>query len=271
MLANPQDSDSPTTPVTCWRCELTVYTSETHCPRCLAPLEILESSGSQGKFGHRQFNPMKALLWSYALLLITGVLHSLILFERTRGYDTIDDTLRLQVLMQIFIVEVIDTVIVGMVLVLCRSSPPQVNEAPAYLWKTTAVSIPTLAALLLLNFGYHSLLHEVLQVPLLQDEVANKLDLLLIVTYCLQPAIVEELYFRGFSIGVLRGIVGRNGVVWISAVMFAFLHTSVLLSIPYLILVGAFFGYVRVLSGSLILPMLLHFAHNLIVLGWELL
>jgi membrane protease YdiL (CAAX protease family) len=44
--------------------------------------------------------------------------------------------------------------------------------------------------------------------------------------------------------------------------MFGLAHLGMPLSIPMLILVGLGFGYLRVGSRSIILPMILHFAHN---------
>jgi membrane protease YdiL (CAAX protease family) len=44
---------------------------------------------------------------------------------------------------------------------------------------------------------------------------------------------------------------------------------AVLPSVPYLILMGAFLAYMRLASGTIVLPMLLHFVHNFVILILE--
>ena len=90
-----------------------------------------------------------------------------------------------------------------------------------------------------------------------------------IATTCVQPAFVEEFFFRYLILGVLRRHCGVHGAVHVSAAMFAICHVHVLLSMPYLFAVGVFFGYARVASRSMVLPVSLHFLHNLIVTWWE--
>lgn len=86
---------------------------------------------------------------------------------------------------------------------------------------------------------------------------------------CVQPAIVEELAFRGVILGALRGVVGTRDAVVVSSLMFAFLHLGIL-SFPHLFLIGLMLGFLRVRSGSLYPCMLMHFLHNLLVVLSEL-
>jgi uncharacterized protein len=130
-------------------------------------------------------------------------------------------------------------------------------------------AIPLLGSLLALNFGYHSVLRSWLGVPLISDELMDRFDLIAFVTICLQPAIVEELYCRRFALDILRVPVGRHAAVWITAIMFGFMHVAVLPSVPYLILFGACLAYMRSASGTIFLPILLHFSHNLVVLLFD--
>ena len=90
-----------------------------------------------------------------------------------------------------------------------------------------------------------------------------------ILAVCVQPAIVEELFFRYLALGHLLPILGRRGAVVVSSIMFGFAHLFALLSTPYLILVGIVFGYARLWGRSMALPIALHFAHNLAVLWFE--
>ena len=94
----------------------------------------------------------------------------------------------------------------------------------------------------------------------------RQFDLIAFLTICVQPAVVEEAYCRLFALDCLRGPLGRHAAVWISATMFGFLHVAVLPSVPYLIVVGAVLAYLRLASGTLLLPILVHLAHNLVIL-----
>jgi membrane protease YdiL (CAAX protease family) len=89
------------------------------------------------------------------------------------------------------------------------------------------------------------------------------------VLICVQPAIVEELFFRHLVLGVLRSNLGVHGAVFISSVMFALAHIGVPLSMPVLFVLGLGLGYARVASGGLLLPMAMHFVHNAVVIGVE--
>jgi membrane protease YdiL (CAAX protease family) len=87
-------------------------------------------------------------------------------------------------------------------------------------------------------------------------------------TICVQPAIVEELFFRGCCWRVMTPVMGVHTTVLVSSIMFGFAHIGVPLSIPILTAVGLLLGYSRAWSGSLWLPMILHFVHNLVVILW---
>ena len=67
--------------------------------------------------------------------------------------------------------------------------------------------------------------------------------------------------------GHLRPHIGMHGAVWLTAVIFGMAHLGAIAGWPVLILLGAGLGYARVYSGGLALPILLHFLHNLAVLG----
>jgi uncharacterized protein len=84
-----------------------------------------------------------------------------------------------------------------------------------------------------------------------------------------QPAIVEELFFRHLVLGSLRTTLGGHGAVWLSSVMFALAHIGTPISLPVLMVLGVVLGYARWGSGGLALPMVLHFLHNLFVLLLE--
>ncbi len=76
-----------------------------------------------------------------------------------------------------------------------------------------------------------------------------------------QPAIIEELAFRGIIYKALEKSLKTREVLIISAFLFAMLHLS-LVSLPHLMLLGLFFGYLRFKTGSIWPSVIAHFAHN---------
>jgi membrane protease YdiL (CAAX protease family) len=132
------------------------------------------------------------------------------------------------------------------------------------------VAGPVVLALLLgLNVGYHRLIRNYVQFPSWAVEHSESFSPWIILIFCLQPGIIEELFFRYLAQGTLSRMMGVHGAVWVAAIMFGMAHTFVPLSIPILTVVGAGLGYVRVWSGSIVLPMLLHALHNAVVLWLE--
>ena len=87
----------------------------------------------------------------------------------------------------------------------------------------------------------------------------------LLVLLCVQPAIVEELFFRRLAFDFFCGYTGAGSAAFASAAMFAAAHTGALLSFPPLFLFGLMAAWMRRASGSLALPMLVHFLHNLAI------
>ena len=74
----------------------------------------------------------------------------------------------------------------------------------------------------------------------------------------LLPALSEELTFRG----TLQQILGNKHVaIWTTAILFSAIHMQFYGFIPRM-LMGAMFGYVFVWTGSLWLPIVMHFTNN---------
>ena len=91
----------------------------------------------------------------------------------------------------------------------------------------------------------------------------------IVLVLCVQPAVFEELAFRGVIQDLLSQPLGTRDSVIVSAVLFMVLHLTVL-SFPHLFLLGLVLGYIRWRSGSLYPCMLLHFTHNLLVILMEM-
>ncbi|MCS7167206.1 MAG: CPBP family intramembrane glutamic endopeptidase [Gemmatales bacterium] len=89
-----------------------------------------------------------------------------------------------------------------------------------------------------------------------------------------QPALFEELFFRYLMLGAFHQAFQSNSKasaqhlsVFLSSLLFAIAHLGQPLHLPYLFLVGLVLGYLRLASGGLALPIIIHFLHNAAALG----
>ncbi|MBO4804803.1 MAG: CPBP family intramembrane metalloprotease [Paludibacteraceae bacterium] len=79
------------------------------------------------------------------------------------------------------------------------------------------------------------------------------------------PAFSEELFFRGMFLGTIqRSIKNSHICIWITALFFGLIHFQIGKIIP-IILMGGLFGYMRVWSKSLWLPIAAHFTNNVVI------
>ena len=85
---------------------------------------------------------------------------------------------------------------------------------------------------------------------------------------CVQPAVVEELAFRGVVLGALRPTLTTTEAVFVSAGMFMILHLTPA-AFPHTFALGLIAGFMRVRTGSLLPCVLMHFVHNLLCVVME--
>jgi membrane protease YdiL (CAAX protease family) len=215
---------------------------------------------------------IKALLAWFTLLLVTGLGHAAVLQVRFADEPVVTTAMSEAILRQTATVEAIDTLLVVAALLTMRSPAVFGNSvAPSrsYMAASWAAAAPALVALLAVNVGYHWLLGQWLRLPALEPEMRETRSWLTFVTVCVQPAIVEEVFCRRLAMSSLRRVLGVHAAVLIAAAMFSLLHIAVLLSMPYLFLVGVVLGYLRVVGGTLWLPVVVHFLHNFAILAYE--
>lgn len=247
--------------MTCWRCGKHVEPVDGRCPICRARLrtslaERIVLPDSRGR------SPIAKVIWLLvALMGISVVGHWMARAQQNQ--------LRLDVDWQAWQLRFLliggsihAAIVVFGLFWIGRVTPLGAPDASwrlaAWLW-----ALPGLTVLIGLNIGYHTLVRQYFNLPLARDELT--LSPLVVLTVCLMPAIFEELFFRYLAYGSLREHIGVHGSVWISSVMFGMAHIGAGLGVPILILLGAYFGYARVLSGGLLLPMSLHFVHNAVI------
>jgi membrane protease YdiL (CAAX protease family) len=89
---------------------------------------------------------------------------------------------------------------------------------------------------------------------------------LAIITMCLLPAVVEELFFRGL---ILRGLTefGKVKAVLISAFMFMIFHLSAMQTIHQFAM-GIVLAIVMLKTGNLLYPIIIHFVNNFFVITY---
>lgn len=112
---------------------------------------------------------------------------------------------------------------------------------------------------------------EALESDFMQGVLDNTSNLpMLILTIGVIGPIFEEVVFRGF---IFRGwsetVLGGHGTVILTATIFAFMHFGQY-SLPVVLAIipmGLLFGYARMYSGSLWIPIVLHIINNLVASG----
>ncbi|AMV23379.1 CAAX amino terminal protease self- immunity [Gemmata sp. SH-PL17] len=204
--------------------------------------------------------PIVIVVLAYAALLGTLIMCAVIV--AVRGASTPDEIQEAQAF-----VEVASTLLTlgSLALVWSRSRQKVPDGTMALAWVT---SVPVLFALLCLNLLFFTVLRELLKPLGVVEPERMKMTLATVLLICVQPAIVEELFFRQMTLGVLRKSMNVHLAVWITAAAFAGAHLGNILGMPYLFLVGAFLGYARV-YGGLTLAMILHFVHNFAVVAYD--
>jgi membrane protease YdiL (CAAX protease family) len=106
-----------------------------------------------------------------------------------------------------------------------------------------------------------ALMMQFLNMPHLIDFIVN------IFIVAILPAIVEELFFRGFVQKALQIWLKRSHLaVFIAAFIFSFIHFEFYGFIPRLLL-GMLMGYAYLWSGDIKLPIMIHFTNNFLDLG----
>jgi membrane protease YdiL (CAAX protease family) len=276
--------------IACWRCHKWVPDSAFSChycearlkaddsaferitaanpdnPYCSATIVIDKGAEARRTESARRGGAVTSLIWFFFAILGVGVVQGLVAHAMLAAPTPGTDEGRVQLIL-VLIVEAADVLLVLLALAkIPRPEPlPRTDHQRVAGW---LAGIPILAVVLGLNVAYHWLLRRYLRLPdhLLEPEFGKTSLLLVFGITCIQPAIIEELFFRYLALGTLRNVTGVTGAIWLSSIMFGMAHIGVPFSIPILIVVGLGLGCARVLSGSVLLPMFLHFAHNAVVM-----
>jgi CAAX protease family protein len=256
-------------PVLCWRCGKQVEPDNEVCCHCRASL--LRERGPVASVSPRDAEtlPPVKLIWVFSLLLLVSLFYGWAVHfcwppqALYRGRQELQREIAWTL-----VVEAVDVALLG--LALLWIGPPAGLPRPSWSRRTAAwlAATPLLVLLLVVNVGYHRVLQDLFFMPNPERDLDVTEGLLgwFVLIFCVQPALLEEFFFRYLALGVLREWTGTHTAVLISAVMFGMAHVFAPLSIPLFVAIGLALGYLRVASGSLVLPIVLHFGHNAAIL-----
>jgi uncharacterized protein len=250
----------------CWRCGKPVAHADAACPHCGAPRRRRAERG-RPKPAASPAHAVTGVLAFFGLLLLVLLVHGVASAEiPEKGLTAAGARERLWTMV---LFEVVDALLVGVALwVVGRPRAWRRLSDAGSTW-TWAAALAGGGLVLGANFAYHTALRAYIGTAPSADPIVSATGVtpLVVFAYCLEPAVVEELFFRYLTLDTLRGVMNVHAAVLVSSVLFGLAHIGVPLSIPMLALVGVALGYARVASGRLALPMALHFLHNLVVVA----
>lgn len=274
--AEPADSyvDRPPGEEKCWRCGKWVQHVLGYCPACRAPLfrKLRERNHPDVNRvlihdAAREAKSIRTLLWMFGLFLGTSILQAWWMLAFAEVVKIPDKERERAAYIELLAFEGIDTLLVA--IAIWKVGVPPVLEKDRARLRGWVLGLPILGVILAVNFGYTTLLEFFVgKHPRLETGGGlgfKEYPLIGVLALCVQPGMVEEMFFRYLALGHLRKVMSDHEAVWVSGAMFGLAHIHSPLSMPVLILAGAGLGYARVLSGNLALPMFLHALHNAVV------
>lgn len=133
-------------------------------------------------------------------------------------------------------------------------------------WLCLTLLVPAL----LVNFGISLMFQYLLQdmeIPDYLQEIRDSgvSEATLIFSFCVLPAVTEEIAFRGLVQHWLHLALRPWRAILLASAIFAGIHFDVVF-FPYFLGVGVLLGYSKWKTGSLYPAMLIHFLHNLVVI-----
>ncbi|HEY2841641.1 MAG TPA: type II CAAX endopeptidase family protein [Pirellulales bacterium] len=276
--------------VACWRCGLPFAEDQRSCPVCRAKnrsfkpgarpsseptaaeiFSVIQSDEYAAASRHAQGldfdnDSLRAVFKVFLILLATSIIQGMVLLGMSESVKNPEEREQSAQALVVF-VEVVDSIVVlGALFWIGR--PPKAPSPHGFAKFKGVITGTTVMAV---AFGANVLYHHLLRlyifpngVPEWAEETEGPL-LFTILTTLVQPAIIEELFFRYLVLDNLRAVTSVRAAVWISSVAFGMAHLGNPVGIPVLIGVGFALGLARVWSGSLWLPMALHALHNALV------
>jgi membrane protease YdiL (CAAX protease family) len=205
-----------------------------------------------------EWRAMKSSLWLYFSLLAVCALG----LGLSRAYGGVT-------------LELWDTgLITAVTLVWCMASIkdilPPLRKSANVGWFALAIglSLVTYAIAMGVIHGLNTVMHtpdESMSQPFLKDGYSWAAVVLFV---CVQPAIIEELAFRGVIFAGISKALSGSETILVSAMMFMILHLAPA-RFPHTLALGVSAGYLRYRTKSIYPCMLMHFSHNLLCIAGE--
>lgn len=215
-------------------------------------------------------SPILLGVLTFAAMGVTSLITGLFAHGLLNRATTDAVTWRQQARVLVLAVEVIDTALVlGLWISLAkRRQEAAPNEArPLVAWLLVT---PLSGVALGINVVYHYVLQSYLQLPSWwETQEPWDLSVWTLVLVCVQPALVEEVFFRRLLYDALLPHARVTATICITSVTFGMAHIGAPFSIPVLILLGSGLGYLRWLAGSIWPCIFVHFLHNVVVVLLE--
>ncbi|MFO7821133.1 MAG: type II CAAX endopeptidase family protein [Lentisphaeria bacterium] len=127
--------------------------------------------------------------------------------------------------------------------------------------------ILALVPLLFINYGITSWVEQLVQLRNAHEAIRNLEPVALFFLVVLMPGITEEVGFRGLLQHWLQVKVTPRRAIILTSCLFTALHFSII-SAPYLFVLGLLLGWVKLRTGSLYPPIIMHMIHNATVIVW---
>ncbi len=247
-----------TSSVVCWRCTMNVGEDIEHCPRCSARLQnsvILSRQSSDDRYAEARYFPQ--LFLSFGMMLTISVISGLV-------QSLLQDPQDLLIADSVAVIGY--SVVAALAWRNCRVD--EIRTSSQNILRTWVAAVVLLPLFVVINFGYMEGVRQMLGIPVVDLPFVEPVHIVwLFVLMTVFPAVFEEIFFRRVVLdGVFQHTTNTLTAVWISSLMFGMAHIGQPLGIPYLILLGVILAVLRLGSGSLVLPMLFHAAHNAAVL-----
>lgn len=234
-------------PSFCRRCGAPWDPAQTECPFCVARAAPILTAGDV----RRVRRPVASTLWLYFALLGSTVLGVVLTQDDARG---------------ILLISGADTLIVLIwAIPHWHDLAGGLSRLGSLGWYVTAVGAAAVTFALAsasMTFLERAAGMEVLEIARPFADAGYGWATILMVG-CVQPAIVEELAFRGIMLAAMQRVLPTRDAILVSALLFMTIHLTVP-AFPHLLLMGIVLGYVRVRSSSLFPCVILHFTHNLL-------
>ena len=136
----------------------------------------------------------------------------------------------------------------------------------AYSWKTFWIWMGVLLLLLVFE-GFALEAMGVEQTPnfMLNIKFPNKFSIyLLLFSVMFMAPLIEEVVFRGFLLkGFSKTFMGAEGAVALTSLLWAVMHLQYEFAyVAVIFMIGLVFGYARIKTGSLFVPMTMHMVMN---------